>query len=166
MRDAAIVRELQRRATRLEDRHDARRRHRRLEIDLLAQAGAAQQLHHHVRLVAAVEAEVEQADDVGMAQLGAGAAFAEEAIARFRRRVRRRLHHLDGDIVAEMDAAGAIDVAHAAGAEGIDDLVAIRRFASPAKARLIAYTRTRARGGDYGRAPVINGERGVAGRLA
>ena len=53
----------------------------------------------------------------GMAQLRAGAAFAEEPLAQFRRRVRRRLHHLDRDIVAKMDAAGAIDVAHAAGAE-------------------------------------------------
>ena len=88
----------------------ARRRHRRLQVDLFLQAGAAQQLHHHVGLVRAVEAEVEEADDVRVAELGAGAAFAQEAIARLGRRVRRRLHHLDGDFVAEADAAGAIDV--------------------------------------------------------
>ena len=37
----------------------------------------------------------------------------------------RRLHHLDRDFVAEVEAAGAVDVPHAAGAEGVDDLVAI-----------------------------------------
>jgi crotonobetainyl-CoA hydratase len=65
MRDAAIVRELQPGGHGIEGGDDARRRHRRLEVDLLTQAGAAQQLHHHVGLVGGVEAEVEQADDVG-----------------------------------------------------------------------------------------------------
>ena len=76
----------------------------------------------------------------GMAELGAGAAFAQEAIARFRRRVGRRLHHLDRDFVAEADAAGAIDVAHAAGAESVDDLVAIVDSWRQATARDAAYT--------------------------
>ena len=75
--------------------------------------------------IAAIEAEIEQPDDVGVVELGAGAAFAEETLADFRRRPRRRLHHLQRDIVTETDAAGAVHLAHAAGAESINDLVSI-----------------------------------------
>ena len=37
----------------------------------------------------------------------------------------RRLHHLDGDFVAEVQPAGPVDVAHPAGAERADDFVAV-----------------------------------------
>ena len=84
----------------------ALRRHRRLEIDLFAQARPAEQLHHHEGLVGRVDVEVEDADDVRMAQLRAGAALAQEALARLRRRIRRGLHHLDRDLVAEARSAG------------------------------------------------------------
>ena len=50
---------------------------------------------------------------------------APEALARFRRRGVRCLHHLDGDLVAEAEAAGTVDLPHAARAEDVDDLVAV-----------------------------------------
>ena len=86
VRDAAVVGQLQRGGHRRQDGGDAGRRHRRLQLDLLAQAWAAQQFHHHERLVGGVEVEVENADDVRVAQLGAGAALAQEALARLGRR--------------------------------------------------------------------------------
>ena len=53
-----------------------------------------------------------------VAQLGAGAALAQEALAADSGgRVGRRLHHLERDFVAEAQAPRAVDLAHAAGAE-------------------------------------------------
>ena len=60
-----------------------------------------------------------------MAQLGAGAALAPEALARLRRRDLRGLHHLDGDLVTQLQATGTVDLAHAARAQDVDNLVAV-----------------------------------------
>ena len=97
--DAAIVSELQRRGDLAEDGGDARRRHRRLQRDLVGQAGATQQLHDHVGLAEVVDAEIQDADDAGMTQLGRRPALAEEPLVHLLRRTRRLLDHLDGDLV-------------------------------------------------------------------
>ena len=69
-----------------------------------------------------IDVVVEDADDVRMTELGGGAALAQEALTE--RRVVRRAQDLDRDVVAEQDAAGTIDGAHAPAGEQLENLVA------------------------------------------
>ena len=59
-----------------------------------------------------------------MPQLRAGPAFAEKALPAIGRRIERRPHDLDRDLVAKQWPRGAIDRPHAALADGADDFVA------------------------------------------
>ena len=70
-----------------------------------------------------VDVVVEDRDDVRMAQLGAGAALAQEALGRLGAEV-GGMQRLERHFVAEADAPRAEHLAHAAGGERPDDLVA------------------------------------------
>ena len=88
--DAEIVRELQGRAERRDDRLHLGEGHPPLGRNLLLHGGPVEQLHDEEGMVLVVHVEVENRDDVGMAQARAGAAFAKETIARTQPRRARR----------------------------------------------------------------------------
>ena len=124
MHDAEIVRELQRRAERRHDRLHVREAHPSLGGDLLLDGGTVEQLHHQKRMVVVVHVEVEDRDDVRMAQPRAGAAFAEKAIARARSAV-LAADDLDRDFVAKERPPRPIDRAHPTLGQERQDLVTI-----------------------------------------
>jgi len=119
------VGKLQRGRDRRDDARHAGGRHRRLDRDLLREARAAQQLHHHVGLRAGVHAEVQDTDDAGVAQLGAGAALAQEPLVHVGRGLSDGLHDLDGDVIPQPEPAGAVDLPHPARPERAEYLVAV-----------------------------------------
>ncbi len=92
-------------------------------LQLFVQARAVQVLHHQVGLALRIDVEVEDRDDVRMAQLGAGAALAQEALAPHGRIGSGPPNDLDGDVVAKQRAVREIDLAHPAGGELAPNLV-------------------------------------------
>ena len=80
--DAEVVRELERGAERRHDRLHLREAQPPLRRDFVLDRQPVQQLHHQERMVLVVHVEVEDGDDVRMAQARAGAALAKEPIAR------------------------------------------------------------------------------------
>ena len=75
-------------------------------------------------MVLVVHVEVENRDDVGMAQAGAGAALAEEPVARARPAV-LAANDLDRDLVAEQRPARPVDRTHPTFGQQRQNLVAI-----------------------------------------
>ena len=97
-----------------------------LELDSSRRLGPLSSSITRYGCLPGVDVEVEEGDDVGVAQLRTGTAFAQEPLAQLRRRVERRVHHLDGDLVAELQPAGAVDLTHPAWqTERADDFVAV-----------------------------------------
>jgi hypothetical protein len=123
MQDPVVVRELQRAADRQHDRLHVADREGRPLGDLLPQAAAVQELHDEERPAFGVEIEVEDRDDVRVAELRAGAALAQEALARARVAGRLRADDLHGDLVAEQPPPRPEHGAHAAFRERCDHLV-------------------------------------------
>ena len=82
------------------------------------QVGALDQLHHQRALLDAVDGS-----DVGMIQRRQHLRFALEARHVLRVAGQGGGQHLDGDVAFELGVAGAIDLAHAARAEGREDLI-------------------------------------------
>ena len=69
-----------------------------------------------------IDVVVEDADDVGVAELGRRRG--SRAGSAPQRGVVRGAQNLDGDVVAEQDTPGAVDGAHAATGEQLENLVA------------------------------------------
>ena len=89
---------------------------------------AAQELHHDVRLVVFF-GELEHRDDVAVLQLGGGLRLAIEARPHLLGVVREvRQHHLDRDFAIEHRVERAIEHAHAAAPDALEDLVASDLF--------------------------------------
>ncbi len=63
------------------------------------------------------------ASDVGMVERGQQLGFALETCQPFRVLCKGFRKNLDGDVTSQARVAGAVDLAHAAGSEGADDLV-------------------------------------------
>ncbi|MBL8625224.1 MAG: hypothetical protein JNK64_28195 [Myxococcales bacterium] len=87
---------------------------------MAAEVGAGHQLHDQEHLIAALD-HIEDGHDVGVRQLGEGAAFAANALAQRRRAGGRQLH---GHGPAQLGIARGPDHAHAAAAGRRDQLVA------------------------------------------
>ena len=68
-------------------------------------------------------AEVVDGEDVGMVQRGGCAGLLLEPMEALRVGRKRRGEHLDGDVPAEAWVTRPIDLAHAAGPNGREDLV-------------------------------------------
>ena len=136
MGDAAIVRELQRGGDGVEDRGDARRRHRRRRArSPRAGWGRSAAPSPGTGWLALSKPKSRRPTMLG---------WRSWAQARLSRRKRSRdsggasgvaCITLMRDVVAEVHAAGAVDVAHAAGAERVEDLVAIVDSGAGATAR-------------------------------
>src|SRR5262245_17504423 len=88
----------------------------------LAQRGAIHPLHRDVR-PGTVHADVVDRDDVGMIQGGSGTGFALESLDAIGIRGEVLPQHLDRHDASEPLVAGAIDLAHAAATERLEDLV-------------------------------------------
>jgi hypothetical protein len=107
MRDAARMRRGKARGNlrcivdRLTCRQGARGQH-------LAQRVSIQQFHDGVRR-AAIDAEIEDAEDVGMRQRGDGLRFCLKTAARHRVGRERLGHNLDGDLAVQPRIPGAVD---------------------------------------------------------
>ena len=82
---------------------------------------ALDQLHHEVE-VFTLHADVVHRADVGMVERGDEPGLALEAGADLRRRGQIG-RDLDGDLAAQAEIAGAVNLAHASGAERREDLV-------------------------------------------
>ena len=67
--------------------------------------------------------DVIQGADVGVRQLRDALGFPIEAVAELRVRGEKRGQHLDGNVASEAGVAGFVDLAHSAGAEGLNDFV-------------------------------------------
>ena len=122
--DAEVVRKLQGRAERRDNRLHFGEGHPALGGNLLLHGGPVEQLHDQERVVLVVHVEVENRDDVRMAQARAGAALAKETVARTRRAV-LAANDLDGDFVAEERPARPVDRTHPPFGEQRQNLVAI-----------------------------------------
>ena len=122
--DSQIVGELQRRTERRHDLLHLRDRHPAVCGELLFQGLPVEQFHDQERVILVVHVEVENRDDVGMAETGAGAAFAEESIARSGA-AGLRSHDLDRDFVPEQRAPRAIDGAHSSFGQQREDFVTV-----------------------------------------
>ncbi len=82
------------------------------------EVGAFDQFHHQRALLDAVDG-----GDIGMIQRRQHLRFAFEARHVLGVAGQRRWQHFDGDVAIQLAVAGAVDFAHAAGAEGRDDFV-------------------------------------------
>ena len=78
---------------------------------------------HDQVVVAILLADIMQGADVGMVEAGNGAGFAHETFAIFGFPGKMIGEDFDGDGAVKAGVAGAVDFAHAAGAEGGGDLV-------------------------------------------
>src|SRR5262249_17925393 len=87
MNDAEAVRKLERCANRRQKRLDFGQRQAPAFRNLLLETAAVEQLHHEERMVLAIHVEIEDRNDVRVAEAGAGAALAHEAFARTGARV-------------------------------------------------------------------------------
>ena len=91
--------------------------------DELVEAPAAHELHHDVGLLA-VQAEVDDRDAVRVLEPRHQPGLALEPLAAFHRRRQRGVHDLDRDRAIELQPDAAIDDAHRALGEPLEDLVA------------------------------------------
>ena len=117
MDDAAIVRRLQRLAALQEDGTDRRQRQGFAGRDQGVQGMALQELHHEVVAAVPGDGEVEDLEDVVVADEIDGAGLVEEAlddpaVARV-----SRMEELDGDARADDGMLGEVDRSHPAPAE-------------------------------------------------
>ena len=87
-----------------------------------AQRLAFEQLRHHVGDVA-IEADIEDRDDARMIERRGGLRFLREPRDAIRHARELGRQHLDGDLAMQPRIASAVDLAHGAGANAIDDLV-------------------------------------------
>ena len=121
MDDAALVRRLERLRDLLEDRERLARRHGTARQPL-GQRLARHELHLEERRVADL-LEAVQRGDVGMVERGEHACLALEPALVLGIAGGQLVQDLEGDLAAEPDVLGAIDLAHASGAEGREDPV-------------------------------------------
>ena len=98
----------------------------------VAQRLTAEQFHHGVRR-AAIDAEIEDAQDVRMREGCDRLRFALETCERHRIGSQRLRHDLDGDVAIQFRVAGAVNLAHPTSTDGAQNLVATD--ASPASQR-------------------------------
>src|SRR5205814_4010447 len=105
------------------DVDDARRRHRRL-VEELREVGALGVVHHHVAHVVDL-ADVDHADDVGVAQPAGELGLALEPLEDLGVLEDARVEDLDRERAADLDVAGLVHRAHRALAEAVQDLVAM-----------------------------------------
>ena len=104
------------------DLHDQRLVERLRLGDHLVEVLAADELHHDVGL-ALLLAEGVDLGDVGVVELGGGLRLAAEGGEELRRVAEAPQHHLDGDDAGERLVVGAVDAAHAAAAEAVEQQV-------------------------------------------
>ena len=109
-----------------------------------AQRLAFEQLRHRVRRAIAV-ADVVNRQDVRMRERGHRAGLALEARERVRVGGHGRRHDLDGDVAFEPRVARPVDLAHAAGADGGQNLVRTETGTGSKRRQLMreSYTTTR-----------------------
>ncbi len=124
MDDPLIVRELQRGAERRHDRLNVADAHPSPHRDFVPDRRTVEQLHDEKRMLLVVDVEVEDGDDVRVAEPGARAALPEEPLAALLAGV-IAADDLDGDLVAEERPPRAIDRPHAAFREQAQNLVAL-----------------------------------------
>jgi hypothetical protein len=122
MHDAPRVREGQPLADARHDLHLPLNRHRLGIREHLVQAVARQEFHHDIR-PAAFLAEIVNRDDVAVHELAGRPRLAEEPLARLFRDVDVRHQHLDGHLPPDHRVLAAIDDAHPALADLVDELV-------------------------------------------
>ena len=91
-------------------------------VDVVAQRGAAHQLHHDER-AAFVLADIEDRADVGMVQGGCGARLGAQPLQRLLVVHEVLRHDLDGHLTAQPAIFSSIDDAHPAGAQLRDNSV-------------------------------------------
>ena len=118
------MRKLQGRAERRDNRLHFGNRHPALGGNLLLQGRPVEQLHDEEGVVLVVHVEVEDRDDVRMAQAGAGPAFPKETVAGASRSM-LAADDLDGHVVTEERPARAVDRTHPPFGEQRQNLVAI-----------------------------------------
>ena len=111
--DPRVVGKLQRVTDLLDDLLNVSHREPAVRSNLVFEAGTVEQLHDQERVLRLVGVEIEDRDDVGMAEPGAGPAFTEETLPG---RVARLVgaNDLDGDLVAEKGTSCAVDRSHPA----------------------------------------------------
>jgi hypothetical protein len=80
------------------------------------------QLHHRVG-GSSLDLQVVDRDHVGVRERGHRAGLLLQAPERAGVHAARARQHLDGDLASQAAVAGAVDLAHAASAEELDDLV-------------------------------------------
>src|SRR6187402_1873840 len=85
--------------------------------------GLAAHIVHREKMLAFVNANFMNGDDVGMSQLGGGLGFGSESADRFVRRQRAKRDHLDGNDSVQTGLAGPINDAHATAANLLQQLV-------------------------------------------
>jgi hypothetical protein len=98
------------------------RQRQRARVELLAQRFALEQLERQVGL-ALVRTEVEDTEDVRMAEGGERPGFEFEPSEPVGVVGKCARQNLERDVAAELGIAGAIDLAHGTGADGVDDFV-------------------------------------------
>ena len=126
MDDARTVRERQRIADIGDDGELLRQRQRLARAHPHVEGLPLDVLHRDVRL-AAVFAEVEDRDDVAVGQPASRASLAEEPLALLGLIHQLRGDHLDGHRSLDLRIEGAIDDAHPALPEALENLVAADR---------------------------------------
>ena len=97
-------------------------------VDEAAQGWAGDVFDREV-VLAVVLVDLDQAGDVGVADLGEEAGLLEESLEHFRLTGELRQERLDGDDTAIRVVLGAVDLAHAAGAELLEDAEAAETLA-------------------------------------
>src|SRR5205085_3823847 len=123
--DADRVRRFERPASLADDACNALDGHRAVAFQQLAHGRAFDQLHDQEGRVAGGDAVIHDVDGVRVADQAGGARLALEAFGDLRVGGELRAQDFDGDLFADADVAGAIDVAHATGAELPFDLVLV-----------------------------------------
>ena len=121
--DAEVVRFGERREHLAEDVDDAPEGERPFFVDDAGEVAPAEELHHQVEL-RAVLAEVDHADRVRVVEAARRAGLGDEADRGALVAEQVRVDDLDRDRAAERLLLGAVDAAHAADADELEDHVA------------------------------------------
>ena len=131
-----------------------RRERQRPGRDVLGERLALDVLHRDEELAVGGAAEVEERDDVRVAELADGAGFVEEAALGVG--VVRELagQHFERDVAVEQLLAGFVDDPHAAGGDLGDDFVAVGDGRADERGGVVV-------AGDEQRGPVLGAERGA-----
>src|SRR4051812_22005252 len=145
--DAPLVRQLQGTADRTEDLLKVQEVELATSTQLLSEAGPVQILHDQVRLALRTDVEIQDGDDVGMTKGRDCPAFAQEPFAHDVSFVFGGTNDFDGDFVAEQEALCAKDLAHAAGAQTAEHLVAAAEDCPDFEHMVGFYTEPRGREG-------------------